>query len=211
MDASALQHRRVPAYPTQPIVFRDLKPNNIILKPEGTIVLIDFGIAKLLQQTGAIDTNVGTQGYAANEMYEGRAERRSDIFALGAMMHHLLTKQDPRTRAPFTFHQHPIRHYNPAVSSQLDAVVMKCVEQEKERRFQSITELRDALGEAMGYGPHIIVPMQPPGTKQSWPRTIGPTTTALLWRYKTENEVRATPRSARIPSSSGHTTTISTR
>ncbi len=125
----------------QPIVFRDLKPNNIILTPDGTIVLIDFGIAKLLQQTGAIDTNVGTQGYAANEMYEGRAERRSDIFALGAMMHHLLTKQDPRTRAPFTFHQHPIRHYNPAVSAQLDAVVMKCVEQEKERRYQSITEL----------------------------------------------------------------------
>ena len=49
----------------QPIVFRDLKPNNIILTPEGHIVLIDFGIAKLLQQTGAIDTNVGTQGYAA--------------------------------------------------------------------------------------------------------------------------------------------------
>ena len=61
-------------------------------------------------------------------MYEGRAERRSDIFALGAMMHHLLTKQDPRLRAPFTFHQHPIRHYNAAVSPELDAVVMKCVE-----------------------------------------------------------------------------------
>src|SRR5579871_6580834 len=76
-----------------PIIFRDLKPNNIILTLDGHIVLIDFGIAKLL--SGGRDTNVGTPGYAANEMYGGHADTRSDIFALGAMMHHLLTRQDP--------------------------------------------------------------------------------------------------------------------
>ena len=139
----------------QPIVFRDLKPNNIILTPEGEIVLIDFGIAKRLQQTGAMDTTVGTQGYASPEMYEGRAERRSDIFALGAMMHYLLTKQDPRLRAPFSFHEHPIRHYNPAVSAELDAVVMKCVQQPIDKRYQSIAELRAALEPSIGIAPPV--------------------------------------------------------
>src|SRR5215469_4546042 len=183
-----------------PIVFRDLKPNNIILTPDGNIVLIDFGIAKLLQQTGAIDTNVGTQGYAPQEMYEGRAEPRSDIFALGAMMHHLLTKTDPRTRAPFTFHQHPIRHYNPAVSPELDAVVMQCVEQEKERRFQSVFQVRQALEEAIGYSavkttqpPYRAAPAggTPPHTSR--PRSTVNGSGTLVWRYQTENEVRATP------------------
>ncbi|MGO8951473.1 MAG: PQQ-binding-like beta-propeller repeat protein [Ktedonobacterales bacterium] len=170
---------------SEPIVFRDLKPNNVILSPDGSIVLIDFGIAKLLQATGAIDTNVGTQGYAAPEMYEGRAETRSDIFALGSMMHHLLTKTDPRTRAPFTFHQHPIRSYNPAVSVELENVVMRCVEQQIDKRYQSIEELSRALEAAM----HL--------SRRSPMPTVGPAVhsgaASLLWRYQTENEVRATP------------------
>jgi outer membrane protein assembly factor BamB/tRNA A-37 threonylcarbamoyl transferase component Bud32 len=178
----------------QPIVFRDLKPNNIILTPEGDIVLIDFGIAKLLQQTGAIDTNVGTIGYAAPEMYEGRAERRSDIFALGAMMHHLLTKQDPRLRSPFSFHQHPIRHYNPAVTPDLDAVVMKCVQQPIDKRFQSISELRAALEAAIGR--QAVYSRPSTGGVDYRPGQIPSTSrykTTTIWRYETENEVRATP------------------
>jgi eukaryotic-like serine/threonine-protein kinase len=184
-----------------PIIFRDLKPNNIILTPDGHVVLIDFGIAKLLQQTGAIDTNVGTQGYAAQEMYEGRAEPRSDIFALGAMMHHLLSKTDPRTRAPFTFHQHPIRHYNPAVSAELESVVMKCVEQQIDKRYQSIYQLRQALEEAIGYSAlqstHLSRRVTPSGgiPGQTRSRAMGAlgASASLLWRYQTENEVRATP------------------
>jgi hypothetical protein len=81
-----------------------------------------------------------------------RAEQRSDIFALGATMHHLFTKQDPRLRAPFTFHQHPILQYNPAVSPELDAVVMTCLQQAIGKRFQSISELRPALEAAISTG-----------------------------------------------------------
>jgi eukaryotic-like serine/threonine-protein kinase len=139
--------------PTPIIIFRDVGLNNIILTPDGEIVLIDIGIAKRIQRAAALDAYPrGMQGYASPEMYEGRAERRSDIFALGAMMHHLLTKQNPCLRAPFTFHQHPIRHYNAAVPPALEAVVMKCVEQHTEKRYQSMKELRPALGAAISTG-----------------------------------------------------------
>ncbi len=182
-----------------PIVFRDLKPNNVILTPDGHIVLIDFGIAKLLQPTGTIGTNVGTQGYAAHEMYEGRAEPRSDIFALGAMMHHLLTNTDPRTRAPFTFHEYPIRPRNPAVSTELENVVKTCVEQRIEDRYQSIKVLRRELEAAGGFGAvHTSGISWDDGPIDSDKLTIKPrkrinTGTSLIWRYQTENEVRATP------------------
>ena len=181
-----------------PVVFRDLKPNNIILTPDGHIVLIDFGIAKLLQQTGAIDTNVGTQGYAAHEMYEGRAEPRSDIFALGAMMHHLLTRTDPRTRAPFTFHQYPIRQYNPAVSAELEAVVMKCVEPQIEKRYPTVRQLSQALEAVAGYGPHRSYghwydQQGTSGNLAPTPHKPRNASATLVWRYQTENEVRATP------------------
>ena len=83
--------------PTPIIIFRDVGLNNIVLTPEGEIILIDVGIAKRLQKAAAMDAHpLGASSYASPEMYEGRAERRSDIFALGATMHHLLTKQDPR-------------------------------------------------------------------------------------------------------------------
>jgi serine/threonine protein kinase len=181
-----------------PIIFRDLKPNNIILTPDGSIVLIDFGIAKLLQHTGAIDTNLGTQRYAPQEMYEGRAEPRSDIFALGAMMHHLLSNTDPRTRAPFTFHQHPIRHYNPTVSAELDAVVMKCVEPQIEKRYQSVHQLRQALEEAVGVSAFQSTNRRPQtsenlSSKPYGVRALRNASATLVWRYQTENEVRATP------------------
>ena len=130
---------------TQPepiIVLRNLKAGNVMLTPEGEIILLDIGIAKRIQNVGVFDLNVGTQGYASPEMYEGPAETRSDVFMIGTLMHHLLTKQDPRLRAPFSFSEHPIRQYNPAVSSEFDAVVMKCVQKQIEKRYQSIAELR---------------------------------------------------------------------
>ena len=105
---------------------------------------------------------MGTLGYAAPETYEGRSERRSDIFVVGAMMHHLLTKQDPRLWAPFSFHQHPIRHYNPAVSAELDAVVMTCVQYPIDKRFQSVRDLRNALEAAISTGQRASMPSPRP-------------------------------------------------
>ncbi|HLZ20933.1 MAG TPA: serine/threonine-protein kinase [Ktedonobacterales bacterium] len=187
---------------SQPIIFRDLKPSNVILTPDHRIVLIDFGIAKVFQSADP-QTNVGTQGYAAPEQYERRAETRSDIYAIGAMMHHLLTKSDPRYQAPFSFHERPPRALNPAVSPELEKVVMKCLEQNKEHRYQNVLELKQALEQALGLGPAmdtgVVRAFRPPDMgSRTW--TGGPAPSAIMtqsprvrWRYQTEEEVRSTP------------------
>jgi len=95
-DALAYLHGQVP-----PIVFRDLKPQNIMLRPGGQVVLIDFGIARPAVSTGG--TTIGTPGYAPPEQYQGLAEPRSDQYALAATMHHLLTGRDPEQAPPFAF------------------------------------------------------------------------------------------------------------
>ncbi len=127
-----------------PLIFRDLKPSNIMLTDYGKIVLIDFGIAKVFQgeQRG---TMIGTEGYTPPEQYRGAAEPRGDLYALGATMHHLLTKRDPREEPPFTFHERPIRTINTQVSATLEALVMKALEYEVERRFASADEFKSAL------------------------------------------------------------------
>jgi serine/threonine protein kinase len=85
-----------------PVIYRDLKPSNVMLTKGGLVKLIDFGIARLFQpQSNA--TMIGTQGYAPPEQYRGRAEARSDLYALGATMHHALSGRDPAAEPPFSF------------------------------------------------------------------------------------------------------------
>src|SRR5215467_680888 len=131
-----------------PIIFRDLKPSNVILTPDQRIILIDFGIAKVFAPDER-QTNVGTQGYAAREQYKGEAEVRSDVYALGGMMHHLLTRSDPRFQPPFSFHERPPSALNPAVTPELERVIMRCLEDERSKRYQNVTELRLALEDAL--------------------------------------------------------------
>lgn len=186
-----------------PVIFRDLKPSNVILTPEGRIVLIDFGIAKVFQ-TDDYQTNVGTQGYAAPEQYERKAEIRSDIYALGAMMHHLLTKSDPRFQAPFSFHERPPRAFNPAITPALEAVVVRCLQHDKEKRYQNVLELRQAIEQAIGIGPSVDntgyfrTVRQTGGPHSSWgPQAVANAafgnSTNVRWRFRTEEEVRSTP------------------
>ncbi len=87
-----------------PIVFRDLKPANVIRTPQGQLYLIDFGIARYFKPGQAKDTiALGSLGYAAPEQY-GKAQTtpRADIYSLGALIHQLLTAKDP-SEAPFRF------------------------------------------------------------------------------------------------------------
>lgn len=139
-DVMRVLHEQKP----DPIIFRDLKPSNIMLRTSGQVVLIDFGIARTIQgrQRG---TMIGTEGYAPPEQYRGIADARGDIYAFGATLHHLATNCDPRLETPFTFHERPIRSLNDAISEELSAVIMKMVAYNPGDRYQSIVDLRADL------------------------------------------------------------------
>lgn len=126
------------------IIFRDIKPSNIMINQHNHIVLIDFGIAKHFQ-SGEKGTMIGTEGYSPPEQYRGEATILADIYALGATLHHLLTRQDPRLEPPFSFGERPIREINRAVSKELEAVINTALQYNPGDRFQSAAEMKDAL------------------------------------------------------------------
>jgi serine/threonine protein kinase len=85
-----------------PVIYRDLKPSNIMIEPSGRVKLIDFGIARFFQPAKTA-TMIGTAGYAPPEQYRGKVDQRSDLYALAATMHHALSGRDPTTEPPFSF------------------------------------------------------------------------------------------------------------
>jgi serine/threonine protein kinase len=172
-----------------PLIFRDLKPSNIIVTPEDRIVLIDFGIARLFQADQPKGTIVGTEGYAPPEQYRGVGDVRVDVYALGATLHHLLTGVDPRSETPFTFHERPVRQLNPDVSPAMEAVVMQALSYDVNARPASIAEMRALLQTVPGMGVTAAPSSSriKPGTA-----TIG-TQTRLLWKFETGDEVRSSP------------------
>lgn len=132
-DALSYLHAQKP-----PIIYRDMKPANVMLKPEGNIKIIDFGIAREYKEQNLSDTTVlGTKGYAPPEQYSGQTDPRSDIFALGMTMHHLLTGIDPRNGEPYA----PVRQWNPELSEGIEIIIDRCVEPAAENRYQSCSDL----------------------------------------------------------------------
>ena len=127
-----------------PVIFRDLKPGNIMLDRDGKVKLIDFGIARLFKLGKATDTaSFGTAGYAPPEQYgKGQTDARSDIYALGATLHHLLTKHDP---AQTPFHFLPMRSLNSNVSAGVDQAILRAVEQNPNQRWQTAHQMQRAL------------------------------------------------------------------
>jgi len=126
----------------QPIIFRDMKPSNIMVEPDGGVKLVDFGIAKVFQHAQR-GTQIGTPGYAPPEQYQGLATPASDIYALAATLHHMLTGRDPRDEPPFSFP--PAYGLNPTISKQTSDALQKALHMKPEDRFQSIAEFRAAL------------------------------------------------------------------
>ncbi|MCA1055186.1 serine/threonine protein kinase [Rossellomorea aquimaris] len=133
-------HTRKPS-----IIYRDMKPANIMLKPDGNLKLIDFGIAREFKEENLGDTvSLGTKGYAAPEQFggKGQTDSRTDVYCLGVTLYHLVTGQDP-TEPPYEFY--PIRHWNPQLSGGLERIIQKCTQLNPEDRYQSCAELLYAL------------------------------------------------------------------
>ncbi len=128
----------------QPVVFRDMKPSNIILDPNGRIHLIDFGIAKVFENDYK-GTTIGTEGYSPPEQYRGEAGPPGDVYALGATLHHMLTMKDPRLEPPFSFNERPINAYHDEVSQPFVDVVMRCLAYNVEERYPDAIALKGAL------------------------------------------------------------------
>ncbi len=132
-----------------PIIYRDLKPANLMIDGNsGRVMLIDFGIARWVTKQEKGVTAVGTMGYAPPELFSGNVEPRSDLYSLGATMFHLLTGSDPQDNPllifDFTKNPRP-RQLNPALSNELERILMRVVEYKPEHRFRSAGELRDVL------------------------------------------------------------------
>ena len=128
-----------------PIIYRDMKPANIMLQPNGNIKLIDFGIAREYKEQNLADTvSLGTKGYAAPEQFggKGQTDARTDVYCLGVTLYHLLTGQNP-CEPPYEIY--PIRYWNPQLSSGLEAIIQKCTQLNPEDRYQSCAEMLYAL------------------------------------------------------------------
>ena len=128
-----------------PVIYRDMKPANIMLKPNGTVQLIDFGIAREYKEGQVGDTeSLGTRGYAAPEMFSQdlQSDARSDIYCLGVTLYHLVTGKSP-AEPPYEIY--PIRHWNPNLSSALEWVIEKCTQLNPNDRFQSCAEITYVL------------------------------------------------------------------
>lgn len=127
-----------------PIIYRDMKPSNVMLQPDGSLKVIDFGIAREYKQESTGDTTyIGTKGYAAPEQFgKAQTDARTDIYALGVTLYHLLTGKSPYD-PPYQFV--PARQLNPALSHGIEYILNKCIQPEPADRYQSVDELLDDL------------------------------------------------------------------
>src|SRR5579875_2143038 len=145
-------HRQTP-----PIIFRDLKPSNIMVTVRDEIKLIDFGIARTFQSQSQA-TIIITPGYAPPEQVQGMPEPRSDIYALGATLHKVLTHHDAANNRPlFTFP--PVRSLRPDISPGFEQIIMKALELLPDRRWSSAAEMERAI---LALPPVSVVPQPVP-------------------------------------------------
>lgn len=125
-----------------PVIYRDMKPSNVMLKSDGSVVLIDFGTAREFKERNAADTCcLGTNGYAAPEQFGGmgQTDARTDIYCLGATMYHLVTGHNP-SEPPYELY--PVTKWNPGLSTGLERIIQKCTQKNPNDRYQNVKELQ---------------------------------------------------------------------
>jgi serine/threonine protein kinase len=149
-DALAYLHTRKPF----PILHRDIKPGNIKIQPDGRAVLVDFGLAKVADESSTTTTGAKamTPGFSPPEQYgTGRTDSRTDIYSLGATMYAALTAdvpEDSLERAMGREELTPLRRRNPRVSAGLARAIEKALSVRPEERYQTIAEFAAALSSA---------------------------------------------------------------
>jgi len=168
-----------------PVIFRDIKPSNIMINQQNHVVLVDFGIAKNMV-FGQKGTMIGTEGFSPPEQYRGEASPQTDIYALGATMHTLLTRRDPRLEPPFSFKDRQIQAINPSVSSELEAIIYKALEYKPEDRFKSVVEFKKELVSVARRTGTLPFTYHDQSTSQIEEREP-------VWVFKCDDEVRGSP------------------
>jgi serine/threonine protein kinase len=150
-DALGFLHSRVP-----PILHRDIKPGNIKIMPDDRAMLVDFGLAKVVEKGGTTTTGAKamTPGFSPPEQYgTGRTDPRTDVYSLGATMYAALTAAIPEDAIEQAMGREkltPIRRRNPEVSRKVARVIEKALQVEPRDRYQSIAEMAKAIHEAVG-------------------------------------------------------------
>jgi serine/threonine protein kinase len=137
------------------VIHRDVKPQNVIITPEGQAMLVDFGLVKVLdvndRRTRTVMRGLGTPEYAPPEQYDaeaGSTDERSDVYALGATFYHALTGTPPPTATQRIVDPgllKPVRHYQSTVNQNMDDAIIKSLSLQPQQRFQTITQMAEAL------------------------------------------------------------------
>lgn len=205
-DVLAYLHSHQP----EPIIFRDMKPANIMIDNLGKVHLVDFGIAKIFV-SGVKQTMIGTEGYSAPEQYRGNANPLSDVYALGATLHQVITRRDPRLEPPFSFAERQLEKFNEEASAELQHILDRALAFEPEKRFQNCVEMKAAF-EQLRYRPagNTFQAVTSAGGGESSTKPAGSASGTdffseetlsgeiqARWKFKTEDEIRSSPVSYR--------------
>ena len=146
------------------IIFRDLKPSNIMVTPQNQIKLIDFGIVRFFKPGQSKDTlALGTPGYSAPEAIQGQTDERSDIYSLCVVLHQLLTGNNP---ASTIFNLPPTRQVNPVVTSEFEQLLTRGLENDRRQRWTTIDEMKNKLLVIMHGQNRIAQAAAPPSSPQ---------------------------------------------